>query len=83
MAPEHGAGTVGLRPPEAAAKCPGGGERIADYAERAGISVNTANTQLKQLLAKTVTNRQADLMRQVLSDPVASLHRAGGATKGS
>ncbi|MGA9868781.1 MAG: helix-turn-helix transcriptional regulator [Acetobacteraceae bacterium] len=49
------------------------GERIADYAERVGISINTANTQLKQIFAKTETNRQSELMRQMLSNPVASL----------
>lgn len=41
--------------------------------DRAGISANTANTQLKQIFAKTETNRQAELMRQVLSDSIASL----------
>jgi DNA-binding CsgD family transcriptional regulator/PAS domain-containing protein len=49
------------------------GERIAEYADRVGISTNTANTQLKQIFAKTDTNRQVDLMRQFLSDPIASL----------
>jgi DNA-binding CsgD family transcriptional regulator/PAS domain-containing protein len=53
------------------------GERVAEYADRAGISTNTANTQLKQIFAKTETNRQAELMRQVLSDPIASLMKAG------
>lgn len=49
------------------------GDRLAEYADRAGISINTANTQLKQIFAKTGTNRQSDLMRQVFSDPIASL----------
>jgi DNA-binding CsgD family transcriptional regulator len=49
------------------------GERIAEFAERIGISINTANTQLKQIFAKTGTNRQSDLMRQMFSDPIASL----------
>lgn len=48
------------------------GQRITEYAEQAGISPNTANTQLKQIFAKTGTNRQADLMREVWSDPIAS-----------
>jgi DNA-binding CsgD family transcriptional regulator len=52
------------------------GERVSEYADRAGISTNTANTQLKQIFAKTETNRQAELMRQVLSDPIASLTKA-------
>ena len=49
------------------------GERIVDYANRVGISTNTATTQLKQIFRKTETNRQADLVQQVLSDPIASL----------
>lgn len=51
------------------------GERIADYAERVGISINTANTQLKQVFGKTETNRQSELMRLMLSNPIASLGR--------
>jgi DNA-binding CsgD family transcriptional regulator len=51
------------------------GERIGEYANRLGISTNTANTQLKQIFAKTGTNRQSDLMRQISSDPIASLAR--------
>jgi DNA-binding CsgD family transcriptional regulator len=52
------------------------GARIAEYAERVGISINTANTQLKQIFAKTGANRQSDLMRQMFSDPIASLATA-------
>ena len=58
------------------------GERIAEYADRVGISTNTANTQLKQIFAKTGTNRQSDLMRQMFSDPIMSLARAGAETTG-
>ena len=54
------------------------GERVSEYAERARISTNTANTQLKQIFAKTGTNRQAELMRQVFSDPIALLARGPG-----
>jgi DNA-binding CsgD family transcriptional regulator/PAS domain-containing protein len=39
------------------------GERLEDYAARAGISVNTARTHLKSVFAKTDTDRQAELMR--------------------
>jgi DNA-binding CsgD family transcriptional regulator len=53
------------------------GERLAEYAGRTGISTNTANTQLKQIFAKTGTNRQADLMRQAFSDPIASFMTGG------
>ena len=49
------------------------GERVAQYAERSGISINTANTQLKQLFSKTDTNRQAELVRRLLSDPLVLL----------
>jgi len=53
------------------------GERLAHYAERVGISINTASTQLKQVFAKTDTNRQAELMRLMLSDPIASFGGLG------
>jgi DNA-binding CsgD family transcriptional regulator/GAF domain-containing protein len=39
------------------------GERLEDYANRAGISMNTARTHLKSVFAKTDTDRQAELMR--------------------
>ena len=39
------------------------GERLEDYAERSGISMNTARTHLKSVFAKTDTDRQAELVR--------------------
>jgi DNA-binding CsgD family transcriptional regulator len=39
------------------------GERLEDYAARAGISMNTARTHLKSIFAKTETTRQAELVR--------------------
>ena len=45
------------------------GERLEDYADRQGISVNTARTQSKQIFAKTGHSRQADLIREVLANP--------------
>jgi DNA-binding CsgD family transcriptional regulator/PAS domain-containing protein len=45
------------------------GERLEDYADRQGISVNTARTQSKQVFAKTGHGRQADLIREVLANP--------------
>jgi DNA-binding CsgD family transcriptional regulator/PAS domain-containing protein len=39
------------------------GARLEDYAERVGISMNTARTHLKSVFAKTDTDRQAELMR--------------------
>jgi DNA-binding CsgD family transcriptional regulator len=47
------------------------GDRLEDYADRAGISLNTARTHLKAIFAKTDTNRQATLVRllsRTLSD---------------
>jgi DNA-binding CsgD family transcriptional regulator/PAS domain-containing protein len=45
------------------------GERLEDYADRQGISVNTARTQSKQVFAKTGHGRQVDLIREVLANP--------------
>jgi DNA-binding CsgD family transcriptional regulator/PAS domain-containing protein len=47
------------------------GERLEDYAARAGISMNTARTHLKSVFAKTATDRQAELMR-LLSRPLCA-----------
>lgn len=59
------------------------GARLEDYAERAGISMNTARTHLKSIFAKTETTRQAELVRllsQTLCLPMnesAEPHRNG------
>ncbi len=45
------------------------GERLEDYADRQGISINTTRTQSKQIFAKTGHGRQADLIREVLANP--------------
>jgi DNA-binding CsgD family transcriptional regulator/PAS domain-containing protein len=45
------------------------GERLEDYADRQGISINTARTQSKQIFAKTGHGRQADLIREVMANP--------------
>jgi DNA-binding CsgD family transcriptional regulator len=39
------------------------GARLEDYADRVGISMNTARTHLKSVFAKTDTDRQSELMR--------------------
>jgi DNA-binding CsgD family transcriptional regulator len=39
------------------------GDRLEDYAQHKGISINTARTHLKAVFAKTDTDRQADLIR--------------------
>jgi DNA-binding CsgD family transcriptional regulator len=45
-----------------------GGERLADYAKQAGVSVNTARTQLARAFAKTGTARQTDLIIKVTAE---------------
>ena len=39
------------------------GQRLEDYGAQAGITINTARTQLKSVFAKTGTDRQAELVR--------------------
>jgi DNA-binding CsgD family transcriptional regulator len=58
------------------------GERIADYAERAGISADTARTQLKQLFAKTDTNHQSELTRLATGNLAAMLAQPGAEAAG-
>lgn len=45
------------------------GESLAGYAASAEVSVTTVKTHLAGLFAKTGTNRQADLVRLLASDP--------------
>lgn len=45
------------------------GENLSAYAASARVSVTTAKTHLNGLFAKLEVNRQADLMRLILSDP--------------
>jgi DNA-binding CsgD family transcriptional regulator len=54
------------------------GERIGDYAERNEISINTANTQLKQAFAKTGTHRQSELIAVLLRDLVLRIAAGTG-----
>lgn len=49
------------------------GERLADFADRSGVSVNTAKTHLARLFRKTGETRQADLIRRALSDRLIRL----------
>ena len=42
---------------------------MATYAVSAGVSVTTAKTHLNGLFAKLGTNRQADLVRTIVTDP--------------
>ena len=48
---------------------------MADYADTAGISMNTAKTQMRQIFLKTGVNRQADLIRAVAANPLIKLGR--------
>lgn len=49
------------------------GDRLSEYADVAGITLNTAKTHLKQLFAKTGSRRQADLVRLFVADPILRL----------
>jgi DNA-binding CsgD family transcriptional regulator len=50
-----------------------GGERLEDYADRAGIRLTTVKTQLRHLFGKTDTSRQSELVGLVLRDLVARM----------
>jgi len=45
------------------------GKSLEEIAPEAGITIGSARTYLKQVFAKTGTNRQADLVRMVLTSP--------------
>ena len=49
------------------------GETLANFADRRGISIGTARIQLKQVLSKTSSGRQAELVRKLCNSAVASL----------
>lgn len=49
------------------------GETLAGFSERRGISVGTARIQLKQVLAKTASGRQAELVRKLCSSAASSI----------
>jgi DNA-binding CsgD family transcriptional regulator/PAS domain-containing protein len=56
----------GLTPAEAhLAAALAGGSSVAEHAVQRGISVGTARVQLKQVLAKTETSRQSELVRRL------------------
>jgi DNA-binding CsgD family transcriptional regulator len=65
----------GLTPAEARlAAALAGGMSLSGYSEQRGIAVGTARNQLKQVLAKTFTRSQSDLVR-ILGNSVASRTR--------
>jgi DNA-binding CsgD family transcriptional regulator len=49
------------------------GESLSEYCARAGITVNTGKTHLRQVFGKTHTNRQSELVREVLMNPLIHL----------
>lgn len=53
-----------------------GGERLADYSERAGVSITTVKSHLSSLFDKTGKRRQSELIRLALTDPVLRLQAA-------
>lgn len=57
------------------------GARLSDYADSAGITLNTAKGYLKQLFHKTGSGRQSDLLRLFFADPVLRLASAKGRTR--
>ena len=46
------------------------GESLKEYADRVGISVQTAKSQLKQVFSKVGIRRQSELVRDILSNPL-------------
>ena len=52
------------------------GKRLVEYAEDADITLNTAKTHLKQLFAKTGSQRQTDVVRMFVTDAVLRLARS-------
>jgi DNA-binding CsgD family transcriptional regulator len=53
------------------------GQGLRDYATGSGIALCTARWQLQQVLAKTDTHRQSDLVRLILAGPVGLLRADG------
>jgi DNA-binding CsgD family transcriptional regulator len=49
------------------------GISLGDYAQTRGISHATAKTQLRQVFLKTGQNRQSDVVRHLLSNPIVQL----------
>lgn len=67
----------GLTPSEARLACSvASGESLETYATARGISVATVRWTMKRVLAKTGAQRQADLVRILLTGPVAVARRS-------
>jgi len=68
----------GLTPSEARLACAvASGESLESYAAARGIKVSTARWTMKQALAKAGAQRQADLVRILLTGPAALATRGG------
>jgi DNA-binding CsgD family transcriptional regulator len=46
------------------------GQSPSEYADAAGLSINTVKTQMRHVFGKTGYNRHADLIRAVVGNPV-------------
>jgi DNA-binding CsgD family transcriptional regulator len=69
----------GLTPSEARLACAvASGDSLESYARTRGITIATARWTMKQTLSKTGARRQADLVRMLLTGPVAATKRSGG-----
>jgi len=51
------------------------GEQLEEYAQRAGLSLHTVKSQLRQVFAKAGVSRQAEFIRKALSNPILRLCR--------
>ncbi|SOD95800.1 helix-turn-helix transcriptional regulator [Caenispirillum bisanense] len=58
------------------------GASVQEVASRSGVAVSTVRHHLKQLFGKTGVNRQAELVRLVLQDPVTRSRRHGPGSTG-
>jgi DNA-binding CsgD family transcriptional regulator len=54
------------------------GQSLSQYAQGAGISINTAKTQMRQVFAKTGYDRQVDLVRALTANPIVKLAQPRG-----
>lgn len=66
----------GMTPAEAAlATALATGQSIAEFAGNRGVSICTVRTQMRQVLAKTGTKGQPDLVRQIWTSAIAACYR--------
>lgn len=54
------------------------GESLETYSEMQGVALSTARWTMKQVLAKTGSGRQADLVRLLLTGPAAVVKPSSG-----